>query len=162
MEEETILEGGKYIGSGRVIDGEHEFKEDIQVDIYYPNHSQRTESNLFVRTKHHLVDVLDTPCWICGSKDKREVHHFHCEWAFGNAVDWDQMKTMHPDFDWSTFKNTEDFIDSEYNMMVLCEQHHRAQDAGIHMLPYPIWIAQKFIKSGFILSEKSDNLTEDM
>lgn len=60
---------------------EHEQKLTLSVDIFYPDHEPRTESALFARTKHHLVKVLDTPCWICGSKDQREVHHFHAEWA---------------------------------------------------------------------------------
>ena len=129
-----------------IIPNEHEFKENIVIDIYYPDHSDRSTSNLFLRTKHHLVDVLDTPCWICSTKENREVHHYHVEWAFSDAVDWDIMKVVHPTFDWSKFKIAEDFVDSEFNMMILCQLHHRGKDAGIHYLPYPIWIAQKILK----------------
>ncbi|MFC6519768.1 hypothetical protein ACFQAT_08235 [Undibacterium arcticum] len=79
-------------------DHEHEFKETIAIDIFYPDHPPRTESTLFKRTKHHLVKVLDTPCWVCGSKDKREVHHFHAEWADSDGIDWDKMRILHPAF----------------------------------------------------------------
>ncbi len=134
------------------VTGEHELHESIQIDIFYPDHVQRTESKLFAKTKHHLIHELDTPCWICGSKEKREVHHFHLEWADANGVDIDKLKLAHPNFDWTTFNEITDFVDSEYNMMVLCEKHHRARDHGIHLLPYPIWIMQKYQKSDFVFS----------
>ena len=99
---------------------EHEFKETIVIDIFYPDHPPRTESKLFSQTKRHLVKVLDIPCWVCGTKEKREVHHFHAEWADAAGIDWDKMRVLHPAFAWSTFREPSDFIDSEYNMMVLC------------------------------------------
>jgi hypothetical protein len=131
---------------------EHEQKLTLSVDIYYPDHEPRTESSLFARTKHHLVKVLDTPCWICGSKDQREVHHFHAEWADAEGIDWDRMRVLHPNFPWSTFTKAEDFIDSEYNMLVLCKKHHTGKDHGIHMLPYPIWIMQRNARADFQFS----------
>ncbi|PUA19568.1 HNH endonuclease [Glaciimonas sp. PCH181] len=133
---------------------EHEFKEMIAIDIFYPDHPPRTESKLFAQTKRHLVKVLDTPCWVCGVKDKREVHHFHAEWADADGIDWDKMRVLHPNFPWSTFKEPSDFIDSEYNMMVLCETHHRAKDRGIHMMPYPIWIMQREQRADFVFASE--------
>ena len=134
------------------VSGEHEVHETIEIDIFYPDHAPREESYLFRKTKHHLIKVLDTPCFVCGSKDKREVHHFHLEWADSEGVDWDKVKKAHPNFSWSTFENPEDFVDSEYNMMVLCMKHHRGKDHGIHFLPYPIWIMQKLQKDDFIFA----------
>lgn len=131
------------------MNNEHEVHETLEVDIYYPDHAPRHESATFRRTKHHLIKVLDRPCWICGTRERLEVHHFHVEWADAEGVDWDKMRELHPDFPWSTFKNAEDFVDSEYNMMVLCEKHHRGKDHGIHMLPYPIWIMQREALSAF-------------
>lgn len=131
---------------------EHEERMTIAVDFFYPDHPPRKESALFSRTKHHLVAELDTPCWVCGSKDKREVHHFHAEWADSEGIDWDRMRALHPGFDWSTFSKPEDFIDSAYNMMVLCEKHHRAKDHGIHLVPYPIWIMQRVKRADFVFS----------
>lgn len=136
------------------IKNEHNFHENLQVDIYYPDHTERATSNLFARTKHQLIDVQDLPCYICGSKVDREVHHYHIEWAFSDAADWNQMKLIHPDFDWTTFKTAEDFVDSPYNMMILCQLHHRGKNAGIHYLPYPIWIAQLILRKDFIFTTK--------
>jgi hypothetical protein len=132
---------------------EHVFRQTIEIDIFYPDHPPRKESNLFTKTKKHLVKVLDTPCWVCGSKEGREVHHFHAEWADAEAIDWDKMKILHPNFPWSTFKEATDFIDSEYNMMVLCEKHHRGKNHGIHLLPYPIWIMQKIQQEDFVFAK---------
>jgi hypothetical protein len=84
-----------------------------------------------------------------------ETHHFHLEWSLANAADWSVLKTMYPDFaDWAkidpnnpdTFKY---FVDSEYNMMILCDIHHRATYRGIHALEFPVWIAQKYMKKDF-------------
>ncbi len=129
---------------------EHEVTETLTVDIYYPDHTQRVQSGLFTKTKHELIDVRKTTCWICDTLDQLEVHHFHVEWAMSDAIDWDKMKTLHPNFDWSTFKTPTDFVDSEYNMMVLCQKHHRHKDYGIHMIPYPVWVVQKELLPNFI------------
>ena len=131
--------------------GEHELRETLTLECWYPDHPPRTESALFARTKHHLIHVLDTPCWICGSRESREVHHAYVEWAFSEAVDWEKVKADHPGFDWSTFTAAEDFIDSAYQMRVLCAEHHRGKDRGVHMIPQPVWIIQKYVKDGFRL-----------
>jgi len=134
------------------VKNEHEVKSTDSWDEYYPDHVQRTESSLFRKTKHHLVHVLDTPCYICGTKENRESHHKFIEWAFANAVDWDKVKEDHPDFDWSTFKSAEDFVDSEYNALILCSKHHRAPNHGVHHMPYPNWLIQKYVRDDFILT----------
>lgn len=131
---------------------EHELKMTVLVDVFYPDHLPRTESPMFARTKRHLVHDLDTPCWICGTKEGREVHHFHVEWADADGVDWDRMRTLHPGFDWSTFKVPADFVDSPYNMLVLCAKHHRGKGHGIHLLPYPVWIMQRNQRADFVFS----------
>ena len=144
------------------IKAEHQFKETLEVDIYYPNHEQRTESDVFVKSRKHIIDELKTPCWICGmtldeAKSKNtdlELHHFYVEWAFSDAVDWNgNIRKLHPNFDWSKFTKPEDFVDSEYNMMVLCQDHHRHRDKGIHMIPYPIWVIQAVKKYTFVLDK---------
>lgn len=132
---------------------EHEQSQTLHFSIFYPDHPPRTESTLFRKTKHHLVAVLDTPCWVCGTKEKREVHHWHAEWADSEGIDWDKMRALHPAFDWSTFKEPADFIDSEYNMRILCSKHHRGINHGIHMVPLPMWEMQRIQKVGFVFSE---------
>ena len=111
--------------------------------VWYPAHEQRTESTVFAATKRHLVEYQNEGCWVCGTRKDREVHHWWVEWAFANAVDWKRMRTLHPDFDWSKFKEPADFVDSLYNCRVLCVRHHRLQGFGIHNLPFPVWIEQR-------------------
>lgn len=58
-------------------------------------------------------------------------------------------------FNWHTFDpaKPETFVDSIYNMLVLHEKFHRAEDHGIHMTTFPIWIFQAFPRvAGFIFS----------
>jgi len=127
----------------------HEVKESYEVDVWYPGHEPRKTSSTFRHTVKHLIKELDTPCWLCGSKVDRECHHFYIEWAYSNAIDWDKVKADHPTFDWASFKDAEDFVDSPYNMKVLCQTHHRGKNHGIHNVPYPIWQVQKYIKDDF-------------
>jgi hypothetical protein len=140
----------------KTLPGEHLVTETIRYQVYYPNHAERAPSARFNKTKRNLIHIKDTPCWICGSKERREVHHYHVEWAYADGVDWDKMKSLHPTFDWTQFRVPEDFVDHEYNMMVLCEEHHRGPGTGIHQLPYPVWVMQKHKRLDFILSEKID------
>ena len=128
---------------------EHEFKESFELDCWYPDHAKRVESPLFERTKHHLIDVQNVPCWLCGSLEHREVHHFILEWAYADAVDFEKVKADYPTFDWASFKEPTDFIDSAFNMRVLCEVCHRGKGRGIHCLPFPVWVVKRYLKDGF-------------
>jgi hypothetical protein len=109
------------------------------------------------------------PCYVCDAKHSTgvitETHHYFCEWAAMNAFDWikfgQDCNTYHivnpqtgvyigDKFDWTTVQiNPELFVDSEYNMMVLCPTHHRDGKKGIHHVGYPEWNLQKFAKDGF-------------
>lgn len=143
------------------INNEHELKEDIVVDVYYPNHEPRTTSETFIRSRNHMIVELKKTCWVCNIDNETalkqnnglELHHYFVEWAFSDMVDWTKMKTLHPDFNWDKYTKPEDFVDSEYNMMVLCQTHHRHKDYGIHMLPFPIWIAQTYKSQEFVLQD---------
>lgn len=138
------------------IKGEHNLRQTLNVDVWYPDHPPRTESSTFAATRRKLIESGLGECYICGSKEELEAHHWHVEWAFADAVDWDRLRILHPSYDWSAFKSAEDFVDHEYNMMVLCETHHRHKNHGIHNLPYPIWIMQKHVKAGFQLFGPED------
>jgi hypothetical protein len=91
-----------------------------------------------------------------------ETHHFYIEKAAENAIDWkvfgkfaDQCYNIQTGeslakFDWNEVaKNPDLFVDSEQNMIVLCKQHHTSGPYGIHHVPFPDWILQKFPKDGF-------------
>lgn len=135
----------------RHIDGEHEVKETSAFEQYYPDHPPRTESARFRKTKHHWHEQGAT-CYICGQVDSIEIHHQFVEWAFAGAVDWVKMRTLHPGFDWSNYAEPTDFVDSIYNTIPLCVIHHRAPNHGVHHLPAPNWLIQKYVRKDFILT----------
>ena len=72
---------------------EHEKRDDLHEDVYYPEHSPRTESAEFVKTKA-AGHAANTPCAISGRRDAVEYHHFFLEWAFSDAVDWALVKQI--------------------------------------------------------------------
>jgi len=129
---------------------EHLVHETITIDVFYPDHPPRTESRVFAATKRHWHH-LGAACDVCGAKDRVEIHHKFIEWADSEGVDWDKVRAAHPAFDWSTFKEAADFIDSVYNTEPLCEKHHRGPAPhGKHLTPEPIWNMQKYQKAGFV------------
>lgn len=147
----------------------HEVKKALFEDYFVPAHPPRKASALYTKTHDHMINDLDTGCYICGvskstlkdpnknlfGSTQLETHHFHCEWSLVNGVDWDVMKALHPDFpDWDKVDPADpktycNFVDHEYNMMVLCDVHHRGKLRGIHAIEYAVWIGQKFLQKTF-------------
>ena len=127
--------------------------------ITYPDHDVRKNTAIYNKTHHEMRHI---PCFICGGKEHLETHHFYIEKAAQNAIDWHSFgefaKTCHNiqsglninHFDWNEVsKNPDLFVDSSHNMIVLCKKHHTSSGKGIHHVPYPDWILQKFAISGF-------------
>lgn len=44
--------------------------------------------------------------------------------------------------------------DMNANGMLLCKDHHTVGDEGIHTLPFPIYLAQKYAKEGTVFTDK--------
>lgn len=135
---------------------EHEQKLTISVDVFVPDHPDRTESAVFRHARKVLIENNpEACCEVCGAKETLELHHSVIEWCDANGVDWQKVKKSVPAFDWETFDESkpETFIDSIFNAnVVLCKKHHTAKDHGIHMLPYPTWLMQKHKRDDFIFS----------
>jgi hypothetical protein len=146
----------------------HEQEHTLTEFVEFPDHDQRTESAEFRKNKRLLVSQLDLPCFICGCRDQREVHHLH-EWALWGALDPEKvLDTLHM-FDpyGFTHKMGEQPIetpDDIRNLLVLCGHceidgvpvpggHHRGVDAGVHDLTFPIWIAQRAVKEGMSITK---------
>lgn len=92
----------------RMEPSEHETKETIQVDCFYPDHAPRVESPTFRHTKSegHKNGLR---CSFGGRQDP-EYHHIFLEEAYMNAVDWeivtgiatgriDELPVLDPDTD---------------------------------------------------------------
>ena len=152
---------------------EHEQKHTITEFIEYPDHDKRTESSEFRKNKRILVRQLDLPCWVCGCRDAREVHHLH-EWALWGALDHEKvLDTLHV-FDpyGFTHKIGEQSIetpDDIRNLLVLCGSHtidgvaipgghHCGVDIGVHDLTFPIWIAQRAVKDGVSITKAVEHV----
>lgn len=140
---------------------EHEQRLTLHIDIFVPNHPDRSESPIFRHTREKLIEKADPPatCKVnnedCDHEHPLELHHSVVEWCDSNGVDWLKVAEACPDFDWKTFDpaHPETFIDSEYNAnLVLCKKHHTGVDHGIHCLPLPIWNMQKFKRRDFVFS----------
>jgi|WetSurMetagenome_2_1015567.scaffolds.fasta_scaffold332919_2 hypothetical protein len=135
---------------------EHEQKLTISIDIFVPDHPDRTESSVFAKARHQLISGNPHACcYVCGTKESLELHHDIVEWCDADGIDWEKMKSLYPEFGWSNFdpSHPETFIDSAFNArLVLCKKHHTGKDHGIHYLPYPIWQMQRYKRADFIFS----------
>jgi len=136
----------------------HGFLRTSHYTVYYPAHKERSYSPIYAKTHAQMKHL---PCFICGKTNEQdgihvETHHFFCEKALQNAYDWKRFgefaqtcyvrgECIGPLFDWDQVAlNSDLFVDSPYNMMVLCKEHHTSAGRGIHHVPFPEWIAQKF------------------
>lgn len=155
------------------VNQDHIEKETLVVAVYIPGHDPRVSTPLFDRTRKLLIEREGGRCWISGQTAEEsghplEAHHYPIERSFAEAVDWprfaNEARAGHygphaQAFDWAGFlaKSPIDpylFVDDmTANGLLLAKEFHTAADAGVHMIPHPMWIAQKFLKDGFKFSD---------
>jgi len=121
--------------------------------VIYPEHTKREESEEFKKNKERLKEDGHYKCWICGSTENLQVHHFGCEWALAKDCDFEKLKEFCEEFDpygyGRLLKNKPiTSVDDIRNLLVLCEKHHIEKLYGIHEITFPIWIIQKLAKKG--------------
>ena len=146
----------------------HVEKATDQWDVIIAEHKPRGSATaLFEKTRNALELQEGGRCWLSGmtaeeSGHPLEAHHYPVERCFAEAgmVDWDLFKKQAlagdygprvQSFDWANFDpaNWETFVDDmRYNGRLLAKQHHIMVDTGIHNIPHPIWLAQRFVKDG--------------
>lgn len=114
-----------------------EIRHLLEVDSYGA-HAHRTESEEFKQVKHQMHQEK-CQCYINNGRceGQIEIHHSVIEYAGSSEVDWDKIHQDHPDF-----KD----VDSRFQMMALCEKHHRKPGFGVHYLTQNIWLLQKYMK----------------
>jgi hypothetical protein len=147
----------------------HTEKETLAVAVNIPEHDPRVTTALFAHTRKLAIAECGGRCWICERTEAEtgepvQLHHFPVERSFGDMVDWDLFKRQAlagdygprvQSFDWASFDPTRwfTFVDNMmHNGLPLCPQHHIGADEGIHLLPHPIWLAQRFAKEGYDFS----------
>lgn len=74
------------------VKNEHEFKETLTDDIYYPDHT-RVDTPTFEKTKHE-GKKRGVRCAISGQQVGLEYHHVMCEDAFTDGIDWLLVKQI--------------------------------------------------------------------
>lgn len=137
----------------------HEQVETLEIDVEYPEHAQRTESAEFGLNKRLLVTKLDLPCFSCGSKTAREVHHMVIEWAEWDNADPAKVLQLVHQFDiygYASQLGDKPVLspDDIRNLVVICACCHRGRGTGIHMVPFPNWISQVAAKQGIVVLKR--------
>jgi hypothetical protein len=147
----------------------HDEKETLTVDVNIPGHDARTATPLFLRTRKALIDRDGGRCFVCGRTEQTsghplEAHHHPVERSLANMIDWTRVQAdcqaghLGPyaaKFDWSGFTpaNPYAFVDDmTVNGLLLCKDHHIGKDEGIHNMPYPLWVAQRYALEGYTFS----------
>ncbi len=139
-----------------------------------PPHPPREETPIYARTHHRLVFTLDTPCAICGVRHSTlsnpkenlfhalavETHHYPIERSLLNACDPRKLKVIFPQV--KDRESLEAFIDSEENMMVLCDIHHRHPHYGIHHILAQDFFVQPFLFSGYQIAAEQEEAKKVM
>jgi len=146
----------------------HVERETLAVEVNIPGHAPRVETSLFERTRKALI-AREGGCWICGAKDSHDAplqsHHYPVERSLATGWDWPRFIRdckagawgPHAQaFDWDHFDpaNPYTFVDDQtVNGRLLCEAHHIGKDTGIHAMPHPLWVWQRYAPEGYKLSD---------
>lgn len=138
----------------------HSQSETHQTQVNVPDHVKRTASRLFETTRKALIK-RDGGCFICGGVKELEAHHHPVEWSFAMMVDFSPASRIRKDFplfDWAAFDSAGDnpysFVDNMlHNGLLLCKTHHIKVNQGIHAMPYPLWVAQRYGREGYKFSD---------
>jgi hypothetical protein len=140
----------------------HVMTQTDQISTWYPPHPPRVSTDVYAKSHTLLTVTQDAPCWACGIRHSdivakttpniapglaMETHHFWCEDAFTGeggglgGIYWPRIMADHPTFDWvgsgfaladpATWKV---FVDSTFNLQVLCSACHRAAKPVRHWL----------------------------
>ena len=140
----------------------HEEKTTFTVDVNLPGHDPRVTTALFTRTRKELIAREGGRCCVCGCTADEvgplEAHHHPIERSFAEMIDWGPDSTIRkefPGFDWASFDPADPYKfvdDMTVNGLLVCKKHHIGKDEGIHSLPYPVWLAQKYGREGYQFS----------
>lgn len=148
----------------------HEETKTLSVDVNIPEHADRTETSLYRNSREAmflfppLIVFRAKPgeCFICQKTEEElgeplQSHHFGIERCYAEAenIDWDLVARDFPSFDWATFdpKRPYQFVDDMTAQgLPLCLEHHIGKYTGIHFLPMPLWLMQRYLPNGYQFS----------
>jgi hypothetical protein len=152
--------------AGAGVTATHEEKNTFAVDVFIPGHAPRITSALFTRTRLQLLQRTGQRCYVCHCTAEEtghplEAHHYPIERAFAEMIDFGPGSVLRrdfPNFDWAHFDAQQPmdpylFVDDmTVNGLPLCKPHHIGKDEGIHTLPHPVWLAQRYGCEGYRFS----------
>lgn len=142
---------------------------------FFPGHPARLATSEYRATHHHLVNVLDMPCEVCGVRQSTlsdpaqnphqataiETHHYPIQRELADACDY---KKVARDFgkyvvDQASFLK---FVDSPMNIKCLCSYCHRSEQAGIHHSLVSDWAVRPYLLDGYVLNDTKDHAAADI
>lgn len=136
----------------------HEIVRRLREVVITPEHAEREESEEFRRAKERLKADGHWRCWVCGSTENLQAHHYGCEWSLWEACDPAKLKAFLEEWDPYGYgrllrRKLIESPDDIRNLLVLCQEHHTggAVDGaanGIHEITFPVWIIQRLAKDG--------------
>ncbi len=143
----------------------HETHLSMSVIELSPPHDPREDTPIYRATHARLVIKEDRPCFICAVRysDLRdpvrrndlainpmqavtqETHHWPIERSLASAIDGDLLAKDYPSV--LQYKTLIEWIDSEFNMLVLCSTCHRGE-TGVHHVAAQDFFAAKYAIKG--------------
>ena len=153
--------GTETVQTTEILSHVHTTTEGVAAVEMTPPHPPREETPQYVKAHHHLVHVLDEPCAMCGVRNSTlhdpkqnpfgatalETHHYPIERSLLDACDPAKVGVVFPQV--KDRASLEAFVDSEANLMVLCDIHHRHPLHGIHHLTPQDFFVQPFLLEGY-------------
>lgn len=126
----------------------------------FPSHEPRETDvhyHIFNETRARLKRLGKLVCWIgnadCDHTHPIELHHDLVEFALAKIVDVDHFRQLYPEFGVESDEDFLAWVESEGNLLPLCKLHHTGI-LGIHVLSYPGWRPQRFMKAGALAPER--------
>lgn len=147
----------------------HATTEGVATVEMTPPHPPREETPEYAKAHHHLIYELDEPCAMCGVRHSTlndsaqnpfgatamETHHYPIERSLLDACDPTKVGLVFPQV--KDFESLNAFVDSEHNLMVLCDVHHRHPLHGIHHLTPQDFFVQPFLIAGYQVVANQEN-----
>jgi hypothetical protein len=148
---------------------EHYQKHTITEIEHIPEHDQRKETLEFRNAKHELEKIEHLGCFVCGSMEHRESHHIF-ERCWYNALDLKRaafllfhhfdfhshcqrdFKTPDDLYQYLTHFNDERALDTLYNQLILCKDHHQEEGTSVHGATFATFVSILAHKEGFDVS----------
>ncbi len=153
-------------GGDSAVSHVHVTHEEVASSEFTPPHPPREETPEYRRAHHQLVVVEDRPCQVCGVRNSTlsnpaqnpygakalETHHYPVERSLADACDWRRVAVTFPQAGIVDEVSFLAWVDSPGNLLVLCDQHHRSPQRGIHHLLPQDFAVQPYLKDGYVVA----------